>query len=252
LAGENLKGLIKNNLSLKNNLNLYGFFNRINKDDKQKDAKVNKDIENKASENKASENTINSAPQQNNIEDKGYDINLSGGTSVKAVYEENKDGTKRFKYITPMESASFNINPSGTGMIILDNSTQSMIYVDIDGNSRTINDFKYVSSDGIEFLKEQILKERQNYIWCSSPRFIDDSYVAYISQVPWFGKTTKYVWVVNAKDLNVKDRINHTLFESLAGENLKFGSVSDKGLEVDTDGGVEYIKINGQNIEISQ
>lgn len=246
-AGGSFKGFLKDNLTIRKDFNLYGFFSKKNKVDKQEDAKVNKDID-----DKSLDSTENNTPQQKNIEDKGYDISLSSGTKIKAVYEENMDGAKKFKYITPMEGASFNINPSGSGMIILDNSSQSIIYVDIDGNSRAINDFKYVSSTGNEFPKEEILKAKPNYVWCSSPRFLDDDYVAYISQVPWFGRNTRYVWVVNSKDLNVKDRNNHTLLESLAGENLKFGNISDRGLEVYTDTGIRYINISGQKIQINQ
>lgn len=247
-AGGSLKGFLKDDyLTLRKNFNLYGFFSEKNKDDKQEEAKIDKDID-----DKSLNSAVNNTPQQKDIEDKGYDISLSSGAKIKAVYDENKDGVKRFKYVTPMEAANFNINPSGTGMIIMDNSTQSMIYVDIDGNSRAINDFKYVSSTGNEFPKEEILKAKPNYIWCSSPRFLDDDYVAYISQVPWFGRNTRYVWVVNSKDLNVKDRNSHTLFESLAGENLKFGNISDKGLEVDTDEGIRFLKVSEQKIQINQ
>lgn len=248
LEGGNLRGMFKSNLVIGKNFNFYGLLKGINKDNKQIATKVNKDIDEK-NLSRAADNTV----QPQNVEDKGYDISLNGGNKVKAVYEENKDGVKRFKYITPMEGATFNINPSGTGMIILDNNTQSMIYVDIDGTARPINDFKYVSSKGDEFPKEEILKANENYIWCSSPRFVDDNYVAYISQLPWFNsKNTKYIWVVNAKDPNIKDRNNHICLENLSGDNLKIGNISDKGLEIDTDNGVRYIKFNGQSIDISQ
>lgn len=239
------------------NRNLENFFN--NKLATLKSIKLNGLIK-KSNNNEIKQNEIDKtangvkpspdvAPK--NIVEKSIEVGLSGGIKIQAVYE-NKDGSNKFKYISPLDApVSFSVNPSGDSMVILETSTQNMFYVFIDGTVQKVNDTKYVSSAGDVFPKENILKSKTDYIWCSSPKFIDDNNVAYISQVPWFSRTTKYVWVFNIKDSNIKDRNDHKLYEELGGDNVKFGNLTDKGLEVIIDNSTKYIKYKGQSIEIS-
>lgn len=211
-------------------------------------------ITNKGNKNDTASNSVNAVPKPSpeNIEEKSVDVVLSNGLKVQAIYE-NKDGKNKFKYITPVDAAvSFSVNPSGTAIVILENSTQDMFYVTIDGSVKKVNDTKYVSTSGGVLPKDSILNSKPGYIWCSSPKFIDDNYVAYISQVPWFdGRTTKYIWVFNINDNNIKDRNDHRLYEQLGGDNVKFGNLTAKGLEVIIDNNSKFIKYNGQVIEIS-
>lgn len=206
----------------------------------------------KDQKDKAATNATNNSSAVSNPAEKGIDITLSDGTKIKAVYE-NKDGVNKFKYVTPVEAPIiYSINPSGDSIIILENATQKLFYAAIDGKVININDTKYVSTSGTVFPKEEVLKQKPDFVWCSSPKFIDDSYVAYISQVPWFGRTAKYVWVFNVKDRNISDRNDHMLFESLGGENIKLGNITDKGLEVITDNAVKYLKSNGTSVKINE
>lgn len=246
----NFKNFFNNKLSTLINMKL----NRLNKKTNKNDIKL--------SENEKTSSDMKSNPEASteNIEEKGIEVALSDGIKLQAVYE-NKDGSNKFKYVTPIDApVNFSVNPSGDAMVILENNTQNMFYVSIDGKVQKVNDTKYISSTGEVFPKESILKTNTDYIWCSSPKFIDDNNVAYISEVPWFKRTTKYVWVFNIKDNKIKDRNDHTLckqfdkelgLEDLGGDNVKFGNLTDKGLEVLIDNKIKYIKYNGQFIETS-
>lgn len=238
---KNIKAFINNEVSYIKNSKLIGILNKGNKNSI------------KQNENKAA-NSVKSTPEtttNNNIEEKSINVDLSDGSKIQAVYE-NKDGKNKFKYITPLDApVTFNVNPSGTLMVIFENNSQSMLSVSIDGIIKKVNDTKYVSTSGGIIPKVSILKSKAGYIWCSSPKFIDDNYVAYISQVPWFdNRTTKYIWIFNIRDSNIKDRNDHILHEELSGDNVKLGNQTSKGLEVIIDNNTKYLNFNGKSIEV--
>jgi hypothetical protein len=190
-------------------------------------------------------------------EEKGYDIVLSNGTKVRAVYIAADEGNK-FKYILPLDSSvSFNINPSGSNMVIMDVEAQNMKLVDINGNVQDITKTKYTytnKEDGKTsvFNKEDILEKYKetNYVWCTSPKFIDDENIAYLSQLPYVSskKKEKFLWAVN-----IKNKDKHEYKYALNGENLKLGNTSEKGIELTLDNGaVKLIKLVDGEIRVSQ
>lgn len=245
LYSNNIKLFLGNKIAALKNIKINILYKNANKNE----IKPN---DNKKAEIDTKTDPVTSA---NKIEEKGIDVALSDGTKIKAVYE-NKDGSDKFKYVSPIDAPiSFSVNPSGTSMVILENNTQDMFNVSIDGTVLKVNDTQYESSSEGIFYKEGILQSKTGYIWCSSPKFIDDNNVVYISQVPYFNRTTKYIWAFNIKDTNIKNRNNHTLCklsgEDVGGNNVKFGNLTDKGLEVIIDNNTKYIKNNGQSTEIT-
>lgn len=178
-----------------------------------------------------------------------YDITLSNGVVVKAVYE-NTNGTKKFKYIDPVSSNVFySINPSGSAIVLYDSSAQNIIYVDINGKNIDLTRQNYTSTQGTVYPKEDVLKNSASYIWCTSPTFIDDQNIAYISQLPWFnGQNVKYIWIVNSSDASNKQVLNSD-GSDLSGQNIKFGTASNKGLGVTIDDKNYYIKSDGSVTE---
>jgi hypothetical protein len=190
-------------------------------------------------------------------EEKGYDIALSDGTKVKAVYIASDAGNK-FKYILPLGSpVSFNINPSGTNMVIMDAAAQEMQLVDINGNVQDITKTKYTytnKEDGKTsvFNKEDVLEKYKevDYVWCTSPKFIDDENIAYLSQLPYVSskKKEKFLWAVN-----IKNNDKHEYKYALNGENLRLGNTSEKGIELTLDNGtVKFIKLVDGEIRASE
>lgn len=168
-----------------------------------------------------------------------YDIQLSNGKTASVVYE-TKNNDKTFKQgVTTDSNVLYNISPSGKKAILFDDKVQSMILVDINGNKEDVTNPQYTSTSGSIIEKNAQLSTQPNYIWCSSPRFIDDNNIAYISQLPWIGKTTKYVWIENL------EQKSNVWVEEIKGEELKIEGLTDKGLTVIEDGKTVFLKSNG-------
>lgn len=173
----------------------------------------------------------------------GYSIQLSDGTTVNAIYE-TKNNDKTFKYVSPAESnIQYSISPAGKNIVLFDSKVQSIILVDINGNKQDITNPQYVSSSGTVITKSSQLSAQPGYIWCSVPKFIDEDNIAYISQLPWIGKTTKYIWIENIKNKT------HTWVQAVEGEDVKLDKLTDKGLTVIVDGKTMYLTSNGSITE---
>lgn len=227
--------------------NLKKIFTSSNKDNKQnssntkaEDNKNQKTDANTQNNNAQKEASANTKEQ----DEKGYDLTLSSGVQVKAIYDE-KDNNKKFKYIFPADnSLNYNISPSGKGIVILDTKTQSMTYVDIDGNKQDISYAQYTSSGGTTFTRENVVKEKPEYVWSLSPKFLDEENIAYLTQVPWFdNRATKYVWKVNVKS----KEFSH--FQGVEGDDIKLNNLTDKGLEAVIGDKTKYLKADGQVTE---
>lgn len=239
-AGGSLKSLLKNKINLQTNKN-------------STQSSENKTAQGKITEDKTTtnaENNVGKDTPQSESQDKSYDVKLSNGVIVKAVYEQ-KEGTKKFKYIdTTDASITFDVNSSGIGMIIFDSKAQSIYFLDINGKYEDITKKNYTTrSTHKTYSRESILKRRSDYVWCAEPKFIDDENIAYFSNLPYIGGSTKkYLWSVNVKN---KDR--HIYKITVKGENLKFGSLTENGLQVILDdNSIKNIKISGHSIVVSK
>ena len=196
---------------------------------------VNNAAVNKNTNTPGKTQTTEKKPVSQDVKEEGYDLALSGGKQIKAIYE-NKNNEKKFKYINPTDAnADFTISPSGKSMVVLDKSAQTLIYIDIDGNKTDVSYNQYISSSGT-FTREQVLQSKPDYIWCSSPEFVDEENIAFISQLPWLQRSTKYIWMVNTKD---KQTIQ---VQGISGENVKLDKLTDKGLTVIADDKTVYLK----------
>ena len=113
----------------------------------------------------------------------------------------------------------------------------------VEGKEVSITKDKYVAPNGEIFNKETILQTYSGYLWNVEAKFISDTKVAYITNLPYFGTDlNKYIWVV---DLN--DNSHKTLWNS-KGKDIKFGEIKEKGLEATIDGNIKYVNSNGDLI----
>ena len=213
-------------------------------DGKQKNTTINNKDNKKPSNKKETSTSVTKTETETKTEEeKSYTVNLSNGKQIKLVYEE-KDNNKTFKYISPIDSGVItDISPSKKAIVILD-SNQAILYYDIEGKKRDLTKKEYTSSDGTIFTKEDGLSKNPNYMWHGFPKFLDENKIAYISELPWFNKTIKYVWIVN-----VKNGEHMQLSEKLSGENLSFGELNEKGLMIKTPDKTYYLNSDGNTTE---
>lgn len=217
---------------------------KINK----KDAADEEPIEDKTSEE--TDKTPNSEENANDATSKEaeqfYDVAVSDSVTVRALYDE-KDGVKSFKFIEPGENkVSFDINKSLNQMVLLDEASQKMVLEDINGVMKDITLETYTSSSGTQFLRSNVLSTNPGYIWNKSPKFIDDTHVVYISQLPWFNKEGRYyVWIVDVM-ANTHQNIN-----GLEGASITIGDAADNGINIDVDGNKFILAPNGSATKIN-
>lgn len=237
ILGANVQGLLNKGFKYKGalSLNKLKIFQNFNG---KSAAKADKLQDNK------SNNNSTAVEKNKEAEEKGYNISLSNGSNIKAVYE-TKDNANKFKYVSPVDNnVYYNISPTGNNMVVYDDKVQSMILIDINGNRSDITNRQYTSTDGSRFDKEDVLKSHQGYVWANYPRFIDDEHIAYASQLPWIdSRTTKYVWIYNTKSKL------HILYEGLGADNIKFENVTDKGLLLNLDSKTKYLRNDGSVVE---
>ena len=135
------------------------------------------------------------------------------------------------------------ISPAKKAIVILD-TNQDILYYNIEGKKQNLTKQEYSSSKGDIFTKVNELSKNPSYIWHGSPKFLDEENIAYISELPYFNKGTKYVWQVN-----IKSGAHLQFSEKFSGENLTFGELNEKGLMIKTTDTTYYLKNDGSSIE---
>ncbi|EES92288.1 hypothetical protein FDJ70_09260 [Clostridium botulinum] len=187
---------------------------------------------------------IEDSKEKDNI-NKEYLLKLSDGKEVKLLYDV-VNNEKQYIGVMPKET-KYTISPSKKSIALVENDTQKLILIDINGTSKEITKLQYVSSKGDIFKRENILKLNPNYIWCDEPKFLDDDNIVYISQLPWFNKSdTKYLWKYNISN-NIHEN-NLPNMGEVSGKKIEYGNLTSEGLEVIVDAVKNTIIIKNRNI----
>lgn len=191
--------------------------------------------------NKPEEANKPEEPKQQEEDNLSMDLDIGNGKFVKVNFDETNQG-KIFKSIdTNGNKVSFDIDSKGGYSVLLDQDTQNLYLSDTNGTLTDISLHTYSASSGTQFSKENVLRENPKYVWHESPRFLNENAIVYVSQLPWFNKSDKYIWI---EDLNTK---NHQCL-NVQGQEVTFGKLSDKGLEVNIDGTLKYVTTDGKII----
>ncbi|MDY4253197.1 MULTISPECIES: hypothetical protein [unclassified Clostridium] len=191
-------------------------------------------------ENKQEETVKEETPKEPEI--KTMDLIVREGIILKAEYEES-NGVVKFKGIKDAPSNIYYTLNQDKNLILTIDENQDMKIFNVNTKEANITKDKYVAPNGEVFNKSSVLQTYNGYLWNVEAKFITNTKVAYISNVPYFGyDLNKYIWVV---DLN--DNSHKTLWNS-KGKEIKLGEIKEKGLEVTIDGNVKYINSNGELI----
>ncbi|SHH84730.1 hypothetical protein [Clostridium grantii] len=161
------------------------------------------------------------------------EFNLPSGDKVIATLDINNE-IKTFNNIQ-RDNNQYTINPSKDKAVILDVKTQSIVLLQIDGSVTDITDESYKSSGGKVYTKEAIIESNPNYTWVTSPKFINDDKLAYVTQLPWFKSDGDlYLWEYS---ISKKNYIN----KNYKGKQIEFGNLTETGLETYIDGNMKIL-----------
>lgn len=223
-------------------------FNTMNKLNKKNitgktNNKNNKNEKIELDKNKQQDSKINT---KKDIQDKYLTLQLNENLNIKITYTE--EGNKKIykELINSKDNSNiyYDISPSKTSLLVLDAITQKIYFLDNDGNISDISKEKYVSKKGDVFYREYKIKNNKNYVWCETPRFIDDNNIAFISQLPWLKEDgNKFIWF---GDIQKK---KYRYIKNKSGTSVEFENLNKKGLVVSIDKEIYYIKANGEIIQ---
>lgn len=175
-------------------------------------------------------------------EPKIMEFKVNDNLILKVEYEDI-NGELKFKEVKDApNNIYYSINQSKNLILTIDEK-QNMKLFNINKNEANLTQDKYIAPNGEVFNKDVVLETYKGYLWSVEAKFISDTKVAYISNVPYFGyDLNKYIWII---DLN--SNVHTTLWNS-KGKDIKFGDFKEKGLEVTIDGNVKYVNADGQII----
>lgn len=171
--------------------------------------------------------------------DQVVNVKLADGKQVLVTYSVNGNVKKVKSVNLNGVDGEYDISPSSQNLLIYEKTGQNTYYVDSNGNVSDITYKTYTSTSGKAFSKDNIIQSNPNYIWCDSPKFLDDNTIIFISQLPWFdNRTDKYIWRAT---LNDKAYAN----TNIHGKDVKINNMTDKGIQIVTDGTTQYMKADG-------
>lgn len=206
----------------------------INKDPKKPNEEVKQ--EGKETKKEETKETVKEEKKEDSIE-----VEIGNGSKVLVAYEL-KNGERYFSSINPGNNVvSYSVSPSGKKVILFDEKNQNVYLINENKESKDISMKKYTTSSGdFTIDKDTQLTTNPKYMWHSLPKFLDETHIAYISQLPWLNKDDKYLWTA---DLN---NLNYVVNYNIQGKISSLGNLVDKGLEVKLDSGeTKYMQPNG-------
>ncbi len=173
-------------------------------------------------------------------ENKYFEVKMSQGEAVKVFYEESS-GVKKISTVSGKDYSNFDINPSQSQIIFVDGNTQDLKLIDVNGTEKLLTKPFYITKSGQKYTKEAILSQFTNMIWSAQAKFIDDTHIAYISNLPYFrsGVLDQYVWIV---DITTAE---HKPLMDVKGKEIKFYQTKGGVLEIEVDGVKKLLNVNG-------
>ncbi|WBW98911.1 hypothetical protein [Oceanirhabdus sp. W0125-5] len=95
----------------------------------------------------------------------------------------------------------------------------------------------YISTKKKTFTKEYVLGNYEDYVWCKSPKFVDENTIVYVSGLPWINsKKNLYIWTykinegiytfinnskLSGKEIIIGERDNNLIKIQVAGKDYK-------------------------------
>lgn len=161
--------------------------------------------------------------------------------NIKISLNITEDGTKTFNEVVTGENVI--ISPDKTKFLVTD-TKQNLFIINVNDEITDITKPNYVSTTGSTYTKESILNQYQGYVWHKSAKFISDTKIAYVSNLPYFGSgISEYIWVYD-----IESGQHITKWEIKSNE-ISLGEISEKGLEIHVDGKIKYITVDANIVD---
>lgn len=168
------------------------------------------------------------------------DLKVSDLINVKAEYKE-ESGNKKFVSFDQVSGVTCVISPLGKQILITDDNQNLKIF-NVDGTMKDITKLNYVSQSGVSYPKDNALKSTPSYIWHSQAKFLDETRIIYVSQLPYFGTAAvnKYIWILDT--VSGTDRV---LWNPL-GPDTTIGDLDvTRGISVTVNGQKYFVTADG-------
>lgn len=167
-----------------------------------------------------------------------FEAKLISGKSVLVELKEDNN-KKVISNIQCPEAVKGIISPSLEKGLIIDEATQDIYIVDTSQGLKNVTNQQYISTTNDTYTKDSVLQYTPGYKWVEGAAFIDDSHVAYSSQLPWINEGgDRYLWIVNIDDNS------HNGYYNIKGNSFTFGETKNDRVSIDVDGRV--IEVNSQ------
>ena len=173
-----------------------------------------------------------------------FEAKLNSGKSV-VVELKDQENKKIISNIICPESVTGVISKTSEKGLIIDEGTQDIYIVDTSEQLISITNPQYIATSNEIFTKESVLQYNPSYKWVERAAFIDDTYVAYSSQLPWINEGgDRYLWIVNINDKT------HRGYYNIKGKDFRFGEATSEGINIEIDG--KSLVVNSQGKVVSQ
>lgn len=179
-----------------------------------------------------------------NEQNRTVQLKVSDTVTINAQLEK-ENGIDKFVSTSPVANISTVISPQGSEVLVLDQN-QDMKVFKTDGTMNDITKKQYVSQSGKAFEKDNILKSNPAYLWHSQAKFIDETKVISVSQLPYFGSAAvnKYIWITD-----IASGQSNAIFK-LAGPDTTVGELDPaNGMNVTVNSVKYFVKGDGTFVQ---
>lgn len=169
------------------------------------------------------------------------DVLLEDGTEIKVSLNKEDNGVITFNEV--LSGTGITISPDKTRIIFVDNK-QDIRIINTLKEETVVSKENYRSTQGSTYKKESIIQQNEGYVWHKDARFLSDTKIMYVTNLPYFGQNlNQFIWTLDLQTGEHKTNWDGKAKEIIVGE---FG---EKGLEINLDGKIKYVTIDGNIIE---
>lgn len=205
--------------------------NQENLNEESKDVSL---IENNEIKNKHSDGEF----EIENLDYLKHEVELTNGEKFNILYKKGDKVEYLDLQSELSESYIVDVSPNKSRILIENLNTQDVYMIDENFNLLKLDpEFFYSNSAGSRFYKNDILNTYGNYSWYKNARFLNDSTVIYVSNLPWFGKDEEYIWKTDVEDIN---DIKHFM-TTVGGVNISFQELTEEGIKVNINNEIKLL-----------